>query len=117
MRGAAGRRGVPKHDLRLATRSEPGQGALAGVEYRLEGAERAEPPYHLVTIVLEPERAPITELAGLYHERWEVEAALDEVKTHLRGARVVRRSKTPQLVKQQFRGRLLAHYANRNLMH
>ena len=43
--------------------------------------------------------------------------ALDELKTHLRGARVVLRSKTPELVRQEFWGLLLAHFAVRGLMH
>src|SRR6476660_1590740 len=43
------------------------------VEYRLEGVAEAEPLYRLVTTVLDPAAAPATELAALYHERWEVE--------------------------------------------
>ena len=31
-------------------------------------------------------RAPADELAALYHERWDMETAFDELKTHLRGA-------------------------------
>ncbi len=57
------------------------------------------------------------ELAALYHERWEIETALDELKTHLRGARIVLRSKKPELVEQEFYGLLLAHFALRGLMH
>ena len=57
-----------------------------------------------------------TELAALYHGRCEIEPAFDELKTHLRGARGVLRSKTPDLVRQEFRGLLLAHYAIRKLM-
>jgi hypothetical protein len=87
------------------------------VEYRLEGVVGAEPLYRLVTTVLDPAAAPAAELAALYHERWEIEGALDELKTHLRGARVVLRSKTPELVRQEFWGLLLAHFAVRGLMH
>jgi hypothetical protein len=87
------------------------------VEYRLEGIVGAEPLYRLVTTVLDPAAAPAAELAALYHERWEIEGALDELKTHLRGARVVLRSKTPELVRQEFWGLLLAHFAVRGLMH
>lgn len=53
----------------------------------------------------------------LYHERWEIETALDELKTHLRGSQIVLRSKTPELVKQEFYGLLMAHFAIRSLMH
>jgi Insertion element 4 transposase N-terminal/Transposase DDE domain len=87
------------------------------VEYRLEGIVGAEPLYRLVTTILDPAAAPAVELAALYHERWEIETALDELKTHLRGARVVLRSKTPELVQQEFWGLLLAHFAVRGLMH
>src|SRR3954471_19862359 len=66
------------------------------VEYRLEGVADAEPLYRLVTTVLDPAAAPATELAALYHERWEIEGALAELKTRLRGARMVLRSKTPR---------------------
>ena len=87
------------------------------VEYRLEGVADAEPLYRLVTTLLDPAAAPAAELAALYHERWEIEGALAELKTHLRGARVVLRSKTPALVRQEFWGLLLAHFAVRGLMH
>ena len=87
------------------------------VEYRLEGVADAEPLYRLVTTILDPAQAPATDLAALYHERWEIEGALAELKTHLRGAKVVLRSKTPDLVRQEFWGLLLAHFAVRGLMH
>src|SRR5215211_3722254 len=87
------------------------------VEYRLEGVADAEPLYRLVTTILDPAEAPAAELAALYHERWEIEGALAELKTHLRGARMVLRSKTPELVRQEFWGLLLAHFAVRGLMH
>jgi hypothetical protein len=87
------------------------------VEYRLEGIANAEPLYRLVTTILDPAAAPAAELAALYHERWEIEGALAELKTHLRGARAVLRSKIPELVRQEFWGLLLAHFAVRGLMH
>jgi Insertion element 4 transposase N-terminal/Transposase DDE domain len=87
------------------------------VEYRLEDVAGAEPLYRLVTTILDPAQAPAAELAALYHERWEIEGALAELKTQLRGARVVLRSKTPELARQEFWGLLLAHFAVRGLMH
>jgi Transposase DDE domain len=87
------------------------------IEYTLEGVPEAEPSYRLVTTILDHRVAPAAELAALYHERWEIETALDELKTHLRGAQVVLRSKTPDLVKQEFYGFMLAHFAVRGLMH
>ncbi len=90
---------------------------VRAIEYRLEGVADAEPLYRLVTTILDPARASAAELAALYHERWEIEGALAELKTHLRGAQVVLRSKTPELVRQEFWGLLLAHFAVRGLMH
>lgn len=87
------------------------------IDYRLEGIADAEPIYRLVTTVLDPTEGPAEELAALYQERWEIETALDELKTHLRGAKIVLRSKTPDLVRQEFYGLLLAHFAVRGLMH
>jgi hypothetical protein len=87
------------------------------IDYQLEGVEGAEPIYRLVTSILDHEKAPAQELAALYHDRWEIETALDELKTHLRGAKIVLRSKTPDLVRQEFYGLLMAHFAIRGLMH
>jgi hypothetical protein len=87
------------------------------IDYRLEGVADAEPLYRLVTTILNPTDAPAGELAALYQERWEIEGALDELKTHLRGAQIILRSKTPDLVRQEFYGLLMAHFALRGLMH
>jgi hypothetical protein len=87
------------------------------IDYRLDGVQGAEPLYRLITTIIDPEQAPAVELAALYHERWEIETAFDELKTHLRGAQIVLRSKTPQLVRQEFYGLMMAHFAIRGLMH
>lgn len=87
------------------------------IEYRLNGVTDAEPIYRLLTSLLDPAPAPAAELAALYHERWEIETALAELKTHLRGAKIVLRSKTPDLVRQEFYGLMMAHFAVRALMH
>ena len=93
------------------------------IEYTLDAdneqseKDGAEPVYRLMTTILDPEAAPAAELAALYMERWEIETAFDEFKTHLRGRAVVLRSKTPDLVRQEFYGLLLAHYVVRGLMH
>jgi Transposase DDE domain len=87
------------------------------IDYRLDGVPDAEPIYRLVTTILDHNKAPAVELAALYHERWEIETALDELKTHLRGAKIVLRSRTPDLVRQEFYGLIMAHFAIRGLMH
>lgn len=87
------------------------------MEYRLQDVPGAETIYRLITTILDAKLAPVKELAALYHERWEIETTLDELKTHLRGAQIVLRSKTPELVRQEFYGLLMAHFAIRGLMH
>jgi hypothetical protein len=87
------------------------------IEYKLPGVPKADASYRVVTNILEPKRAPAEELATLYRERWEMETAFDEFKTHLRGPQRVLRSKTPELVRQEAWGFLLAHFAIRALMH
>ncbi len=94
------------------------------VEYELDGRVPApsQPPdedqlYRLVTTILDPKQAPAKDLAALYHERWEIESAFDELKTHLRGRQTLLRSRTPDLVRQEFYGLVMAHFAVRGLMH
>src|SRR5260221_13948979 len=72
--------------------------------------------YRLVTTLLNPRLAPALELIGLYHERWEIELVIDEIKTHERAQRKVLRSKTPEGVRQELYGIYLAHYAVRVLL-
>jgi hypothetical protein len=91
--------------------------AVRVIEYRLKGVQGSESLYRLVTTILDHRQAPASQLAALYHQRWEIETALDELKTHLRGAQIVLRSKTPELVRQEFFGLLMTHYAIRSLMH
>jgi len=72
--------------------------------------------FRLITTLLDPVVAPAQALAALYPQRWEHEGVYDEFKTHLRGAQIVLRSKTADLVRQEFYGLCLAHYAVRTLM-
>lgn len=89
------------------------------VEYTLDdpGLPEQEAPYRLITTVLDHETAPAAELAALYHQRWEFETALDELKTHQRGPAQVLRSRSPGGVEQEVWGHLLVHHAIRALMH
>ena len=91
--------------------------AVRVIEYALPNVPESEPRYRLMTTLLDPVMAPAQELAALYHARWHVESVFDELKTHLRQSRRVLRSKTPDLVRQEFYGWMLAHYAVRWLMH
>lgn len=93
--------------------------AVRVIEYEIEDPGRPgdEQRYRLLCTILDPECAPASELAPLYSQRWEFESALDELKVHQRGPRVVLRSKTPDGVIQEVYGHLCVHYAIRWLMH
>ncbi len=80
------------------------------------GRPRASDSYRLFTTILDPAEATAAELAAAYHQRWEIELAFDELKTHQRGPRMVLRSKSPDLVLQEIWGHLCCHYAIRSLM-
>ena len=85
------------------------------IQYKLKW-QKGE-TYRLITTLLDPDEAPAAELAALYHERWEIETSLGEMKTGMRGAGAVLRSKTPELVKQEFYAFLLSYFAVRGLMY
>ena len=88
------------------------------ISYRVTDARlgEADKVYRLVTTLLNPRVAPALTLLNLYHERWEIELVIDEIKTHERGQRKVLRSKTPEGVRQELYGIYLAHYAVRALL-
>lgn len=89
------------------------------VEYAIDDPGRPQAQdtrYRLVTTLMDHEAAPAAELAALYAQRWEFETALDELKTHQRGAGVVLRSKSPEGVRQEAWAYLCTHYAIRALM-
>jgi hypothetical protein len=86
---------------------------VRAVEYTLPGSSEV---YRLITTICDPEQGSAAELAALYHERWEIESTLDELKTHQRGPGLVLRSRHPDGVRQEVYGFLLVHYAIRELM-
>jgi hypothetical protein len=87
------------------------------IEYRVKNQKGEDQEVRIITSILDWRLAPAEELAALYAQRWEFETTLDEFKTHLKGARTVLRSQTPDLVRQEVYGLLLAHFALRGLMH
>ena len=87
------------------------------VEYTLDGGDDDDTTYRLLTTILDHKIASAAELAALYKERWEIESAFDELKTHQRSAPVVLRSKMPDGVLQEAHGYLCVHLAIRWLMH
>jgi len=84
------------------------------IEYRLGGKGEQ---YRLLCSIVDPRKAPAIQMANLYPKRWTIETALGELKTRLRGAKAILRSRIPALVRQDFYGLLLAHFGVRALMH
>jgi len=70
----------------------------------------------LITTILDPGDVSAVELATAYHERWEYEGLIDEIKTHQRGPARVLRSKSPNMIEQEIWALLLTHYAIRRLI-
>jgi hypothetical protein len=81
------------------------------IEYQVPGREGTGELIALITTITEMAAAPAPLLAQAYHERWEHETGNDQIKTHLRGPGKVLRSKSPDMVRQEIYGYLLAHHA------
>lgn len=86
------------------------------IEYTIDDGRDTAGPFRLITTILDPADVAAIELAGAYAQRWEIETAFDELKTHQRGPRTVLRSKKPDLVVQEIYGHLCCHYAIRTMM-
>lgn len=84
------------------------------IEYTVDGSDEV---IRLITNILDHHKAPAKALGSLYHERWEIETTYKELKKHLNLSRLTLRSKTPELVNQEFWALLLTHYAIRGVMH
>jgi Insertion element 4 transposase N-terminal/Transposase DDE domain len=100
--GNAGRDAVP-HRVRV-------------IDYQIDDGRSNDNTYRLFTTILDPHDASAVDLAAAYAQRWEIETAFDELKTHQRGPRIVLRSKLVDLVYQEIWGYLCCHYAIRTLM-
>jgi hypothetical protein len=86
------------------------------LDYTIDDGRENPATYRLFTTLLDPDEVTATDLAAAYTQRWEIELAFDELKTHQRGPRTVLRSKSPDLVLQEIWGHLCCHYAIRSLM-
>ena len=94
------------------------QGILVRIiEYTFDDPNRpgSGQKHRLLTTLLDPNSHPAPRLIELYHERWEEELAIDELKTH-QCERPVLRSQTPRGVVQELYGLLIGHYIIRVLM-
>jgi hypothetical protein len=102
------------HSTRDRQRRQPA--TVRVIEYSIDDGREPVGPIRLITTILDHRKAPAIELARAYSQRWEIETAFDELKTHQRGPRAVLRSKSPELVTQEIWGHLCCHYAIRTLM-
>ena len=83
--------------------------------FRDPGRPGSGEKHRLLTTLLDARVHPAKRLIELYHERWEEELAIDELKTHQLG-RPTLRSETPAGVVQEIYGLLLGHYVVRKIM-
>jgi hypothetical protein len=134
-KGAAVLGRVPSHALKRSERVLPDGTTLATMRSREAGRSIAVPVrvissqitdervgkpetlYRLATTLLDPVAAPAEKLIELYHERWEAELTVDELKNHQHLSLRPLRSLTPDGVLQELYGWFLAHYALRSLIH
>jgi hypothetical protein len=89
------------------------------IEYKVTDPALADPneTHRLLTTLLDPDLYPAVDLIYAYHERWEVEIAIDEMDTHQRLSAKTLRSLKPVGVIQELYGLLIAHFIIRYLMH
>lgn len=94
-------------------------GWLVGViDYHLDDhAYDPDERYRLIAAILEPTAVSARELAAAYPQRWEIETARDELRSHQRGPGLVLRFQDPRRVYQEAYGDLCVHYAIRQLIH
>jgi len=84
------------------------------IKYQI--SKQKEDSYILMTTLLDEKALPARELAKLYPQRWEIELMFDELKTHLKDGKTLLRSKSPEMIFQEFYGLLLAYRAVRTMM-
>lgn len=86
------------------------------IEYTLDDPERVghQESHRMLTTLLDEHEHPAETLIILYHERWQEEVAIDELKTHLRNAPTLR-SQRPASVIQEVYGLMIAHFIIRKL--
>ena len=95
----------PSANLRSAHPDLPAEIQIRVVDYCIPGGE----PSRLIVTLLDAEAHPAKELVALYHERWELEIAFDEIKTHMLERKECLRSRRPDGVKQEVWSQLLTY--------
>lgn len=88
------------------------------IEYTIEHPDNPteQLTYRLITSLLDIEKFPAELLAREYHQRWEVENTIDELKIHLLERKTHVRSQKPREVVQEVYAWLLGHWTVRVLM-
>ena len=85
------------------------------IEYKID-SDSEQKTYRLITSLMDIKVFPAWLLAAEYHQRWEIESTIDELKTHLLGRKTPIRSLKPREVVQEIYGWLLGHWCIRCLM-
>jgi hypothetical protein len=75
------------------------------IRYQRKGFE----PQTLLTSLVDRDAYPAEEIVALYHERWEIELGYDEIKTEMLDREEAIRSRTPDGVRQELWGILIAY--------
>jgi hypothetical protein len=75
------------------------------VRYKHRGGK----PQMLLTSLVDPAEYPAKEIVALYHERWEIEMSFGELEADMLERHVPIRSQTPEGVRQELWGILLAY--------
>jgi hypothetical protein len=97
---------------RKADPSLPATIVVRRIEYRIPGFR----PSRLLTSLIDPKAYPASEIIELYHKRWEIEIAYDEIKTHALEREEAIRSRNPDTVLQEIYGLLIAYNLVRVMM-
>lgn len=96
----------PSKATRKLHPSLPATLTVRAIHYQRKGFK----PQTLLTSLLDPVAFPAAEIIALYHERWELELAYDELKTHtLEREEASLRSKNPERIAQELWGLAVAY--------
>ena len=83
----------------------PQRWVVRAIRYQRAGFQ----PQWLLTSMLDAKAYPAIEIARLYHERWEIELGYDEIKMEMLDREEAIRSKSPERIRQELWGILLAY--------
>ncbi|MCX4907296.1 IS4 family transposase [Streptomyces sp. NBC_00878] len=89
-------------------------GGPAGVRTEVRVLE--DPPYRLITTLVDHEAHPAPVLSALHRQRWGIRASLEAVGTLRWDTPLVLRSRWPDGVEQELWGHLLVHHTIRSLL-